>query len=45
MRKTLRIVQIDNDRWILSDYTGAIEPVTIRGFIRQFLDLFLLAKY
>ena len=45
MKKTLRLVKIGKDRWIYSNYTGAIEPVTIRGFIHQVRDLFLPEKY
>lgn len=39
MKKTLRLVKVGEDKWIYSNYTGAIEPVTVKGFIRQVLDL------
>lgn len=39
MRKTLKLKRVGKDLWIYSNYTGAIEPVTIKGLIRQVSDL------
>ena len=39
MSKTLKLVKVNQKTWIYSNYTGAIEPLTPLGFIRQVLDL------
>lgn len=39
MRKTLKLVRVDHKLWIYSNYTGAIEPVSLHGFIAQVTDL------